>query len=287
MNDISVEEARLLLETWQSFDIESVVGHELYVAAGDCFYTAVPTLADPTKLAKARAALAVHDHHPREVCPECCEDVCDPCVDALRWALAEVDRLTAELAEARETLVYRERKNDADRAILNREISGLYEQRDTAKTDANEAKDLVLDVTRSLRQEISTLLGDLGAARAELRRHAENVDATSAMSPHLGFSNTRCEPTFRHAEFDFVEPGTADEISLFDGLTHIGRIKWSPAGMRLILYGDALTLVPDTLLRTLGNCPPDATVAEVEDALLSAGFVCTNPVLALAAKVTP
>lgn len=55
--------------------------------------------ADPTKLAEARAALAVHDHHPREVCPECCEDVCDPCVDALRWALGEIDCLTAEAAD--------------------------------------------------------------------------------------------------------------------------------------------------------------------------------------------
>ncbi len=57
-------------------------------------------MADPLDLTPAREALATHAHDPREVCPTCCDDVCDPCVYALRDVVAEVERLTAALATA-------------------------------------------------------------------------------------------------------------------------------------------------------------------------------------------
>ena len=50
-------------------------------------------MSDPTDpIAEAREALAAHDHDPAFVCPECCQDVCEPCVGGLRVTLAAFDR---------------------------------------------------------------------------------------------------------------------------------------------------------------------------------------------------
>ena len=51
-------------------------------------------------LTEARAALALHDHHPSEVCPTCCDDVCDPAVAGLRATLAAYDTLTNNVIAA-------------------------------------------------------------------------------------------------------------------------------------------------------------------------------------------